>query len=812
MMITFKCKMCGGDLRPEENATTCECEYCGSMQTIPTADSEKKGNLFNRANRLRMAAEYDKAATVYASITAEFPEEAEAYWGLCLCKYGIEYVEDSATAKKIPTCHRTRPESILDDPDFDLACEYADAVAKRVYREEAKAIDRLQRDILSVVASESPYDVFICYKETGDDGQRTEDSVLAQDIYDALTAKGLKVFFARITLEDKLGRQYEPYIYAALHSARVMLAVGTQYEYFDAAWVKNEWARFLDMMKEDRSKALIPCYKGIDAYDMPREFKNLQAQDMGKLGWLQDLTRGVMKLCGEVELTPPVVLATQQTVPSGGPTAKNLLERGFICLEDGLWEKARLLFDEALNINPKCGEAYVGLIMEEGKFSNREAYAQAYIDGKTNSGHNLKRAQQFADGELAEWLEQLEVRRKQEEQRRNAEKEARAQKGERLRRMREQIQREEEQKRREEEQKRREKQQAQEKENRRKQEEHISEMAIRRAYIARSRGIIGAGKHFTLGLKVDGSVVATGKNDYGQCNVAAWRDIIAVCAGDDHAIGLKYDGTVVATGNNSSGQCDTAAWTDIIAISAGLDYTVGLKADGTVVAVGNKKYRQCDVDKWTDIVAISAHGLHTVGLKSDGTVVGCGGGNFGQYDFRKWSGIIAIGTGAGCTTGLKADGTVVHLGNAKIWGLDDWKDIIAVDFGDGFVMGLKFDGTVVSAGDSSYGALKEWSDIVSISGGSTHAVGLKSDGTVVAIDRFTNIDWQKNVDGESNVGEWKLFDNLDTLEKERIAALIGERTRLESELASLKGLFTGKRRRQIENRLAQIESRLKNER
>ena len=118
-MITFKCKMCGGDLHPEENATTCECEYCGSVQTIPTADNEKKGNLFNRANRLRMAAEYDKAAAVYASITAEFPEEAEAYWGLCLCKYGIEYVEDPATAKKIPTM-RVMPEASPSIPSVRL--------------------------------------------------------------------------------------------------------------------------------------------------------------------------------------------------------------------------------------------------------------------------------------------------------------------------------------------------------------------------------------------------------------------------------------------------------------------------------------------------------------------------------------------------------------------------------------------------------------------------------------------------------------------------------------------------------------------
>ena len=72
--------------------------------------------------------------------------------------------------------------------------------------------------------------------------------MLAQDVYEALTAKGLKVFFSRITLEDKLGTQYEPYIYAALSSAKVMLAFGTTYEYYDAVWVKNEWSRYLKLM------------------------------------------------------------------------------------------------------------------------------------------------------------------------------------------------------------------------------------------------------------------------------------------------------------------------------------------------------------------------------------------------------------------------------------------------------------------------------------------------------------------------------------------------------------------------------------
>ena len=87
-MAVIKCKMCGGDLNLTEGASTAECEYCGSVQTIPKVDDEKKLTLFARANRLRLACEFDKAAGIYESIVADFPEEAEAYWGLCLCKYG----------------------------------------------------------------------------------------------------------------------------------------------------------------------------------------------------------------------------------------------------------------------------------------------------------------------------------------------------------------------------------------------------------------------------------------------------------------------------------------------------------------------------------------------------------------------------------------------------------------------------------------------------------------------------------------------------------------------------------------------------
>lgn len=355
MSITFKCKMCGGDLDITEGSTICECEYCGTIQTVPSADNAKKMNLFNRANRLRFASEFDKAAGVYESIVSEFPEEAEAYWGLCLCKYGIEYVDDPATGKKIPTCHRTSFESIFNDSNFEMALEYADLAAQRVYREEAKEIDRLQKSILDIAKNESPYDIFICYKETDEDGQRTKDSVMAQDIYDALTAKGYKVFFARITLEDKLGQEYEPYIFSALTSAKVMLAIGTNYEYFNAVWVKNEWSRFLDMMKSDKSKTLIPCFADIDAYDMPQEFKNLQGQDMSKIGFMQDLIRGIGKLINHS--------SANSLAFKDGATVDSLAMRAedYLLIEN--WELAEKYSERVLNIDSQYAKGYLYKLM-----------------------------------------------------------------------------------------------------------------------------------------------------------------------------------------------------------------------------------------------------------------------------------------------------------------------------------------------------------------------------------------------------------------------------------------------------------------
>ena len=374
-MPIIKCKMCGGDLRIEEGSTVCECEYCGTRQTVPSADNEKKLTLFSRAGRLLRACEFDKAAGVFETIVADFPEEAEAYWGLVLCKYGIEYVDDPATGKKIPTCHRSSFESVLDDPNFEQACENTDALARRVYRDEARQIEDLRKRIIEVSGKEEPYDVFISYKETDGNGDRTLDSVIAQDIYTELTENGYRVFFSRISLEDKLGTEYEPYIFAALNSAKVMLVVGTDYENFNSVWVKNEWSRFLKLIASGQKKTLIPVFKNMDAYDMPKEFAKLAAQDMGKVGAMQDLVRGVEKLVRKKENTVKETVK-ETVVVQGEGDMKTIaaVKRGRLAMEDGEFERAKEFFEQALTLDAECAEAYWGIALADEKCPDEKTY------------------------------------------------------------------------------------------------------------------------------------------------------------------------------------------------------------------------------------------------------------------------------------------------------------------------------------------------------------------------------------------------------------------------------------------------------
>lgn len=862
-MSIFKCKMCGGELQINPGESVAVCEYCGTTQTLPKLDDDRRANLYDRANHFRRNNDFDKAAGIYEQILNEDKTDAEAYWSLVLCRYGIEYVEDPATHKRVPTVNRAQYTSIFDDEDYKAAIQYADAAQRVVYEAEAKVINEIQKGILEISQKEELFDVFICYKETDANGRRTPDSVLATDLYHQLTQEGFKVFFSRITLEDKLGTAYEPYIFAALNSAKVMVVLGTKPEYFNAVWVKNEWSRYLALIRGGAKKVLIPAYRDMDPYDLPEEFSHLQAQDMSKLGFMQDLIRGIKKLTEVDKPAAKETVVVQETAANTAP----LLKRAFIFLEDGDWSSADEYCEKVLDLDPECAQAYLGKLMAELRvrkvdelanceqsFDDKDNYRkvmrfggetlrdtlEGYITKINDRNENARlagiyndaaNAMSRADSEdayrsaadrfksipgfkdanaLAEsCLDKAEICRKDgiyssakskitEDSTASCEeaiqmfqsisgwKDADEQICACQKRI-EEIKAKEKAERLEAERKAEERRIAANKARRKRKKAFVIGAPIVCACIAfvivlttviipkqkynKAIHLLDSGdyaeaaitfgslgnykdardrciplfqlfsdslsaKNHTVALKADGTVMATGYNAYGECDVSDWKDVVDVSAGYNYTISLKANGTVVATGYNEYGQCDVLDWVDIVSVSAGHNHTIGLKADGTVVATGNNASRQCNVSNWKDIVAVSAGHNHTIGLKADGTVVATGYNEYGQCDVLGWTDIVSVSAGNDCTIGLKTDGTVVAVGYNEYGQCDvlDWVDIVAVSAGYNHTIGLKADGTVVAAGRNHFGQcnVSDWVDIVAVSAGHNHTIGLKADGTLVA--------------------------------------------------------------------------------
>ena len=399
-MAVFKCKMCGGMLEFAAGDTVAVCDSCGCRQTLPRLDDERRANLYDRANHFRRNGEFDRARGIYEQILNEDGVDAEAYWSIVLCRFGVEYVEDPATHRRVATINRTQYTSVFDDENYRSAFRYADDAQREIYREEAEGINEIQKEIMAIAEREKPFDVFICYKETDDGGSRTQDSVLANDLYHELTEEGFRVFFSRITLEDKLGAAYEPYIFAALNSAKVMVVIGTRPEYFQAVWVKNEWSRYLALMKGGAKKVLIPAYRDMDPYDLPEEFSHLQAQDMAKLGFMQDLIRGIKKIAADE--AAETVEARTAVVGARYAAVEPLLKRAFLFLEDGRWRDADEYCEKVLDQNPECARAYLGKLMAELHIKKQEALADceepfAHLD-------NYCKVMRFADEGLKSLL------------------------------------------------------------------------------------------------------------------------------------------------------------------------------------------------------------------------------------------------------------------------------------------------------------------------------------------------------------------------------------------------------------------------
>ena len=759
-MTIIKCKMCGGDIAMSADKTFGYCEYCGSGMTLPKIDNDQRAAAFNRGNHFRRIGEFDKALAVYEKIVSENEQDAEAHWCCALCRFGIEYVEDPNTMEWFPTCHRVSFDSFQEDVDYKAAVENSEGITKRQYIKEGLKIAEVQKGILLTSQNAQPYDIFLCYKESDAQGNRTRDSLLAQEIYYQLTEQERSVFFSRITLEDVAGTAYEPYIFAALNSAKVMIVVGTKPEYLNAPWVKNEWSRFLTLMKKDRGKLILPCYRDMDPYDLPEQLSVLQSYDMSRIGFLPDLTRGIAKVLDSQSVPRETVLVQQNAA-----NVEPLLRRAFLFLEDGDWNTADEYCEKVLDAMPEAAEAYLGKLMAEMHIRKKDMLGQTGRDFASSA--NYQKALRFGDDSMKVFLDSARKDAAYYAQKRRLAETPEGQRSKTFlkemisqfeslsgwrdadnltQRCREEMRKLEEQER-----------------IRKQQEEQRQKVAQKKAKkVKKTVGILISSVCAVLAVVIlANSVVipmlrdrksSVPEDTKSASEVAApsaeTQPLDPIEAEYLRADALAAEGQIgkaaIAFGKlgdyKDARQRSFDLWrrvNSVQTISAGYQMSAAVKEDGTVVTAGTGDARQKDANAWTGIVSVSISNNHTVGLKKDSTVLALGANVYGKLEVSDWQDIVAIETGGTSTFGLKSDGTVLAVGynDNDQCNVTDWTDIVAISAHHSHTVGLKKDGTVVTVGASQKDCgqcdVSDWSDIVAVSAGNIHTVGLTSEGTVV---------------------------------------------------------------------------------
>ncbi|MBR4003051.1 MAG: leucine-rich repeat protein [Clostridia bacterium] len=402
------CNICGGSYVYKNGKWICSC--CDNIKNEKITNEEVI-LLTNASAKLRMAA-FDDAEELYRDFVKKYPKNPEGYWGLLLSKYGIKYEEDY-DGKKVPTIYATSIESVLEDKNYQLAVEYADKDQKRYYKQQAQQFENIRQEWIEKASKEPPVDVFICFKDSDEEHNitRTDDSYEAQNLYTYLISKGYSVFFSRESLRDKVAEKYEPYIFNALNTAKVMVVYSSSREYMESTWVKNEWTRFLKKIKngEKQKNSLVVSFEKMTASDLPKAFASCQCMDASKKTFYEDLDNHIRKVINESSVPTTkidrVELGSAKKQKTAAKAIENLKTRDLskykvqqltadektelktakICLSKELFDDALQSANRLLEINPNNGQAlYIKLCAEENISSEEDLVAKAGTIKKIN--------------------------------------------------------------------------------------------------------------------------------------------------------------------------------------------------------------------------------------------------------------------------------------------------------------------------------------------------------------------------------------------------------------------------------------------
>jgi hypothetical protein len=145
----------------------------------------------------------------------------------------------------------------------------------------------------------------------------------------------------------------------------------------------------------------------MDAYDLPEEFAHLQAQDMSKIGFINDVVRGIKKVSGKDEQGE--VVDKKTVAENSGSSIAPLLERAFMFVEEGDFARADSVCEMVLNQEPKNATAYLCKLMIELQAKNKSEFIDK---GDFENSINYQRIMKFGDENLKSDIEDYRLKAK----------------------------------------------------------------------------------------------------------------------------------------------------------------------------------------------------------------------------------------------------------------------------------------------------------------------------------------------------------------------------------------------------------------
>ena len=397
----LKCKTCGEPLNPAlADSGVIVCGICGYATILPKEDtSDRVRELLSHGDSYLDTGKFDDAYTMFARASEEDREEPEAYFGMALAEFRIQYVndlKDDGKRRLQAIVHAITPDNFCDNLNYRRALNCATDAQRKEYERRAYDIDYIRDQFFKFKNAGLNYDCVLCLKVTDDATKlKTPETRVAEEICTYLRRKGFKPFYSEQVLESVTGGDYEAHILYALHTAECMVIICYDEAHLLTKWVRNEYTRFLKLVNDeekesdsitivfgDRPIEKLPGKNGKiqgirgKAGDMLERVYHFVERHTPEARLRKEAEEQAQKEAEEKRVAQMIEQKMRQaSLNTAGVPAQPvapLLTRAAQELSMGRLDKANEYYNKVLDIKPECGDAWFGMMLLEFDCANEQ--------------------------------------------------------------------------------------------------------------------------------------------------------------------------------------------------------------------------------------------------------------------------------------------------------------------------------------------------------------------------------------------------------------------------------------------------------